>query len=116
MSRLMIITRPSLAAGFQMAGVEAYPAEDAESAQEVLEGQLAGEEINLIAIDDGLLAMMDPNFVRRMQASGRVLYMAIPGGRPLGREASRRHRIAEMIRKAIGFQITFKDETNHETE
>jgi len=32
----------------------------------------------------------------------------------LGPEASRRHRIAEMIRRAIGFHITFKGEEAEE--
>lgn len=113
MSRLLIITRPALAAGFHMAGVEAYPAEDAESAQEYLEGQLDSEDVNLVAIDDGLLALMDPAFVKRMEACSQLFYVAIPGGKPLGAEALRRHRIAEMIHKAIGFHITFRDETNN---
>lgn len=112
MSRLLVITRPALAAGFRMAGVEAFPAEDAESAQEALEGQLNSPEINLVAIDDGLLALMDPIFRKRLDLSSQLFYVALPGGRPLGPEALRRHRIAEMIHKAIGFHITFRDETN----
>jgi vacuolar-type H+-ATPase subunit F/Vma7 len=71
---------------------------------------LAAGEIGLLAIDDGLLERMDPAFVRHLETSDRLPFLAIPGGRPLGPEASRRHRIAEMIRRAIGFHITFKGE------
>lgn len=110
MSRLIIVTRPALVYGFQLAGVEAYGAEDVESAQELIENWLVTGEIGLLAIDDGLLERMDPVFVRRIETSERLPFMAIPGGRSLGPEASRKHRIAEMIRRAIGFHITFKGE------
>jgi hypothetical protein len=36
--------------------------------------------------------------------------MAIPGGQPLGIEASQRYRITALVRRAIGFHITFKGE------
>jgi len=116
MSRLLVITRPDLVAGFQLAGVNAYSTETAEAAQDLIRNWLDAGETGLLAIDDGLLAYMDPNFLRRLQTSEKLLYLAIPGGQPLGAMASQRHRIAAMIRQAIGFHITFKgEETEEET-
>ena len=112
MSRLLIITRPSLVAGFQLAGVDAYGAPDVETAQELIEAWLEAGEVGLMAIDDGLLVNIDPSFVKRMELAEQLPYIAIPGGQPLGPEASRRQRIAEMIRRAVGFHITFKGEEN----
>lgn len=116
MSRLLVVTRPALVHGFQLAGVEAYGAEDVESAQELIENWLKAGEIGLLAIDDGLLERMDPDFIRRLETSDRLPFLAIPGGQPLGPEASRKHRIAEMIRRAIGFHITFKGEETEVSE
>jgi vacuolar-type H+-ATPase subunit F/Vma7 len=110
MSRLIVLTRPELVPGFQLAGVDAYGAEDVETAQEQIEAWWIAGEAGLLAIDDGLLEKMDPVFVKRMDTFENILYVAIPAGAPLGTEASRRFRIAEMIRRAIGFQITFKGE------
>ena len=110
MSRLLILTRPSLVAGFQLAGVDAYAAEDIEAAQEIIEAWMEASEMGLMAIDDGLLTNMDPSFLKRMDSAEQLPYIAIPGGQPLGPGASRRYRIAEMIRRAIGFHITFKGE------
>lgn len=110
MSRLLILTRPPLVPGFRLAGVDAYGAEDVESAQELIEGWLMAKETGLLAIDDGLLEHMDSSFVKDLEASENLPYLVIPGGGPLGPEISRRHRIAEMIRRAIGFHITFKGE------
>lgn len=112
MSRLIVVTRPSLVTGFQLAGVDAYGADDVETAQELINGWLEAGEVGLLAIDDGLLVCMDPAFVKHLDACDQLPYLAIPGGQSLGPEASRRYRIAEMIRRAIGFHVTFKgDET-----
>jgi vacuolar-type H+-ATPase subunit F/Vma7 len=110
MSRLIILTRPELAPGFQLAGIESYFAKDVETAQELIETWIAADEEGLLAIDDGLLEKMDPAFIKRMESTGKIPFLAIPGGEPLGPESSRKHRIAEMIRRAIGFHITFKGE------
>ena len=110
MSRLLIVTRPTLVPGFHLAGVDAYGAEDVETAQELIDGWLKADEVGLLAIDDGLLEHMDPSFVKHLEASEKLPYLTIPGGGSLGLDFSRRHRIAEMIRRAIGFHITFKGE------
>jgi vacuolar-type H+-ATPase subunit F/Vma7 len=107
MSRLLVITRPELVAGFHLAGVDAYGVADVESAQELIAGWLDEEEVNLLAIDDGLLARMDPAFINRLESREHLPYLAIPGGQPLGPEASRSYRIAEIVRRAIGFHIAF---------
>ena len=107
MSQLYFVTRPGLVPGFQLAGVDAHGAEDAETAQELIAGWLDSGETGLIAIDDGLLERMDARFLKRLSESGGMLYLPIPGG-TLGPEASQRSRITALIRKAIGFHITFK--------
>jgi V/A-type H+-transporting ATPase subunit F len=110
MSRLLVITRPNLVDGFRLAGVEAYAAEDVETAQELIESWIEAGETGLLAIDDGFLERIDPVVMKRLEATGQLDYLAIPGGEPLGPEASRRHRLAQQIRRAIGFHITFKGE------
>lgn len=108
MSSLLIITRPSLVAGFHLAGVEAWAPEDVEGAQELISNWLDSSEVNLLAIDDGVLEKMDANLIKRLETSPNLYYISIPGGEALGPEASRWHRITELIRHAVGFHITFK--------
>ena len=110
MSRLFIVTRPALVAGFQLAGVETFGVEDIEAAEEMISSWLDSNEVNLLAIDDGLLEKMDPALVKRMEAANNLPFLAIPGGQPLGPEASRKYRITQLIRQAVGFHITFKGE------
>lgn len=76
MSRLLVVTRPELVHGFQLAGVDAYGAEDVESAQELIDSWLVPGEVGLLAIDDGLLESMDPAVVRRLETSDRLPFLA----------------------------------------
>lgn len=108
MSQLFVVTRPALVPGFQLAGVEAHGVEDVETAQELIGKWLDAGEAGLLALDDGLLAHMDAAFLKRLASSEYLPHLAIPGGEPLGPEASRRYRITTLIRRAIGFHITFK--------
>src|SRR5512143_2003463 len=108
MSQLFVVTRPSLVPGFQLAGVDAHGVEDVETAQGLIEQWVATGEEGRLAIDDGLLALMETSFLKRLGSAEHRPYIAIPGGQPLGPEASQRHRIAALIRRAIGFHIAFK--------
>lgn len=116
MSHLLVVTRPHLAAGFQLAGVEAYPADDFESARELLEDWLQSGLRGLCAIDEEYLEHLPRSLVQRLDRSDRLRYISIPGGRPLDRTSSRRHRIARLLRLAIGFHIAFEPEADGAAE
>ncbi len=110
MSHLLVITRPTLVTGFRLAGVEAYGAEDVESAEEQIAAWLDAGETGLLAIDESLLDRMEPGLVKRLQAAEHLPYLTIPSVQPLRAPVSRRGRIVEMLRQAIGVHITFKGE------
>jgi vacuolar-type H+-ATPase subunit F/Vma7 len=110
MSRLLILTRPNLLTGFQLTGIEAFAAGDAETAQELIGGWLEDGEEGLLAIDEDILACMEPAFLKRLQAAPYLPYLVIPGVNGASLGSTQRRRIAEMIRQAIGFHITFKSE------
>lgn len=110
MSRLLIITRPHLLPGFELARVDAFAARDVEEAAELIAELLRSREPGLLAIDDGLHALLDPALIRRLDAAEQLPHLVIPGGQPLGPEATRKYRFAEMIRRAIGYHLVFKGE------
>lgn len=110
MGRLMVITTPDLAPGFQLAGAETFAVESAREAERVLQGLLEGDEASLIALRQDLLGAMPPRLQRQIEASYRPVVMAIPGGTPTTSAEEHRRYIAELLRRAIGFHITFGTE------
>lgn len=114
MSKLFVITRPDLAVGFSLAGIEAYGAPDVETAVELIDGLLKSGESGLLAVDDALLTKMDAKFLRRLEASEQLPFLAIPGGEGAGEAIYRQRRINELTRRAIGFHSIFKTEKPEE--
>ena len=110
MSRLLVVVRPALVPGFHLAGVEAFPADDAEEAESLIGTWLEAGETGLIAIDDELLSDFDAAFRRKLEAAEQLPYLAIPSGEPRRAEGARQRRVSELIRRAIGFRITFRGE------
>lgn len=87
MSRLIVVTRTELIPGFRLAGVEAYGAEDVETAQELISSWMDNDEVNLLAIDDGLMEAMDPVFVKSLASCEHLPHLVIPGVNRLGPRA-----------------------------
>lgn len=108
MSRLLIVCRPALVPGFQLAGVDAYAAADVAEARSIIRDWLRAGEVGLLAVDESLLAQFDDEFRHRMQAAHQLPFLALPAGEPLPPETSAREMIAEMIRRAVGFHFTFQ--------
>jgi vacuolar-type H+-ATPase subunit F/Vma7 len=110
MSRLLVVTRPGLVAGFHLAGVDAFGAEDARAAQKLIARWLDMGERGLLAIDESLLAGLDPAFRQRLSRAEQLLYLALPGGDPESTSLNGRHYISALLRQALGFHITFRSE------
>ncbi len=110
MSRLLIVTCPELVSGFHLAGVEAYAAGDAAVAQRLIGGWLDKGETGLLAIDETLANEFDHAFQRRLAAADHLPHLLLPGGQAAGTERAGQRRIAALLRRAIGFQITFHGE------
>ena len=107
MGRLMVVTNPELATGFQLAGVETFAVEDVENAEELLQKLLTGNEASLIVVHRNLLQAIGPRLRRRIERSYRPIVVDIPGGLSTAPGEERRRHIIELIRRAIGYHITF---------
>lgn len=110
MGRLVVITTPDLAPGFQLAGVETLAVDGFEKAQALLRELLASEDASLIAVRQDLLRGIDPRLQRQIETSYRPIVVAIPGGTPARSGEEHQRYIVELIRRAIGFHITLGTE------
>ena len=115
MSKLCAIVRPSLVAGFQLAGVEAYGAEDIETAEDLITTWLDTGDACLLALDESLLAALNPAIAKRLDASDDVHVIGIPSSAPSAASITRGDRIARLIRRSIGVHIAFGNDSSRRT-
>jgi vacuolar-type H+-ATPase subunit F/Vma7 len=108
MAKLAVITERGLASGFALAGVEVYAVDSASAAKKVLLMLMENAEIGIIALHSGYLNEFDEATRRRVSESYRPVIVAVPVGLPMEVGEKRSEQIAEMIRRAIGFRITFR--------
>ncbi len=107
MARLVVIADMDTALGFQLAGVEVLRAEDAGSARSKLLQLLSDENVGLIAISSAFLDALDDATRRLVETGYKPVVIGFPKGGPVSAVAGRRERLAALIRRAIGFHITF---------
>lgn len=109
MSRLLVLTTPELAAGYRLAGVAtleiASPAEAADRLEALLES-----ETGVIAVHGPYFHALARPLRQRLDTLPAPLVVALPAGTPGDEARDRRERLLQMLRQAVGYEITFSDE------
>lgn len=109
MAKLTVITHPALVPGFRLAGVEVIAAEDRESARQALLRLLDEGEAGIIAVDAPYLSSLDYVTARRIEEMVKPVVVSLPLGGEVLPEQRRSRQIAELIRRAIGIRMTFRE-------
>jgi vacuolar-type H+-ATPase subunit F/Vma7 len=108
-SRLLVLTTPELATGYRLGGVAtievASPAEAAARLEELLE-----REDGVIAVHAPFFHALDRPLRRRLDALRAPLVVALPASTTAEQAQDRRQRLLQMLRQAVGYEITFGDE------
>jgi V/A-type H+-transporting ATPase subunit F len=110
MSRLIVIADQDTALGFQLAGAEVIRTLDYESGRSNLLKFLSDPTVGLIAVSSVLVEKLDDATRRRVEMSYKPVVVALPAGGPVMGFASRREYLATLIRRAVGFHLTFDRE------
>ncbi len=109
MSRLLVLTTPELAGGYRLAGV---------AVREVTSPEVAAERLEeLLESEQGVIALHAPYFDalarplrRRLDTLRAPLVVALPAGTTPEEAEDRRERLLRLLRQAVGYEITFRDE------
>lgn len=108
MGRLIVITTPDLAAGFRLAGVTTLVAEAPAALADMLTRLVEVErEDGVIAVHEPFLAALDQRLRRRLDDLVEPIVVAIPAGEQ-DRLGWRRGRLADMLQRAVGQEMTFR--------
>ncbi len=112
MTHMIIISRPEMADGFRLAGVDVRPVDRIAEAAQIITELLNAREPVVLAIDDGIFDQLDPALIRQVHRSDKTLLVTIPEGPMRVGEIKRMDRVYDMIRHATGVRIKFKGELN----
>lgn len=116
MARVVVITEPLLAPGYQLAGVETIVARSAVEAGQHLRALLASvappgtDPVGVIGVHAPYLAHLDEELQRRIEVTALPVVIALPSGATAVAGEAHRELIVRMLQRAIGYQITFAPE------
>ena len=110
MARITVIATPDLAPGFRLTGARVLVAEDAVRAERLLRQELEEGRPGVIALLEPFYHALPEDLLRRIQTEYDPLVMPLPDGLPGRGQIARRQRLAEMMRRVIGYSLTFRGE------
>jgi vacuolar-type H+-ATPase subunit F/Vma7 len=109
MSRLLILTTRELAVGYRLAGAAALEVASTDEAQAALE-ELLGHEDGVIAIHAPYFYALPRLLRRRLDGLRAPLVVPLPAASAGEHAEERRRRLLELLRQAIGYEITFGED------
>ena len=110
MSRLLVLTTRELAAGYRLAGVAALDVASSAEAATRLE-ELLDREDGVIAVHAPYFHALERSLRQRLDGLRAPLVVPLPAGTTDDQAEDRRQRLLQMLRQAVGYEITFGDET-----
>jgi vacuolar-type H+-ATPase subunit F/Vma7 len=109
MSRLLILTTHEMAVGYRLAGAAAIEVASTEETTTTLEELLATED-GVIAIHAPFFHALPRSLLAHLDSINAPLVVSIPAGTLAEHGVDRRQRLLELLRQAVGYQITFGGE------
>jgi vacuolar-type H+-ATPase subunit F/Vma7 len=104
---VVTVVPPELAAGFRLAGAVTETAADGAEAARVVQRLLAEGLEGVVVVYEPYLDSFDPGVAERTRGSLTPVVVPLPAGLREVSGDTRRARLAELLTRAVGYQITF---------
>jgi vacuolar-type H+-ATPase subunit F/Vma7 len=108
MARLVIVTTPELAPGFELSGASTVASRSAEEACRAIHELARDPETGVIGVHEPYLEALDPGLREKLERSLAPLVVVLPAGVSGPAEPRGPASLAELMRRAIGTRITFR--------
>ncbi len=110
MAHTIVITEPDLAPGYQLAGVETLIAQSSQEAYQHIETLRRAGNVSVIAVHAPYYAELEDSLRREMEKQVIPVVISLPVGLKTAAAGTHREQVRRMLRRAIGFEITFQPE------
>lgn len=102
--RLRVITRPALAAGFELAGLAVTRADDGAMAAEAIRRWAGDTNIGIVLVEDELFRALPRDLLARLDRQALPIVAPVPTPRWDERSEAEAY-ILEILRQAIGYRV-----------
>jgi vacuolar-type H+-ATPase subunit F/Vma7 len=102
--KVRVITRPSLAAGFELAGLIVERADDGHAAAAVVTRWAGDADVGVVLVDDELYTALPSDLLRRLDRQAVPVIASVPAPRWDERSDAEAY-ILEVLRQAIGYRV-----------
>ena len=109
MSRVLVLTTHELAVGYRLAGVATLEVTSPDETRAHLL-ELLQQEQGVIAVHAPYFYALGRQLRRQLDTTDRPLVVPLPAGTAAEEADDRRDQLLQMLRQALGYEITFGDE------
>lgn len=103
MARLVVVSTPSLADGFRLAGATAIGTGPA-GVSETLRSLVAQQDVGLVLVTDDLWEAVPTRLRGALENLAQPIVLGLPSG-AVGGAVVRRRLLGEMLERAIGYRV-----------
>jgi vacuolar-type H+-ATPase subunit F/Vma7 len=104
---LLAVVPAEVEAGFRLAGVETVTANSDEEAATVVGRVLEEGMEGVVAVYEAFYESLPPGLAEQSRASLSPVVIALPAGLHQMSGETRRARLADLLTRAVGYQVTF---------
>lgn len=109
-ARLVLVVPPEIGTGFRLAGAGVRLVETAPEAELAVTDLLDSGERGIVAVYEPWFRRFEPGLLSRLEASVAPVVVPVPSGLETEDPELRRARLAELLRRSVGYHITFGEE------
>jgi vacuolar-type H+-ATPase subunit F/Vma7 len=102
--KVRVVMRPSLAAGFELAGLTVTRADDGHAAADVVRQWVADPDVGVVLVDNELYSALPSDLLRRLEHQAVPVVASVPAPRWDERSDAETY-ILEILRQAIGYRV-----------
>lgn len=102
--RVRVLSRPMLAAGYELAGLAVTRVDDGATAGEAVKRLAADAEVGIILVDDALYRALPRDLLARLDRRALPVIAPVPAPRWDERSEAEAY-ILEILRQAIGYRV-----------
>jgi V/A-type H+-transporting ATPase subunit F len=105
MHKFVVVTDRDSAAGFRLAGVDAFEATGPDDAKGIITSLINKDDMGIVAVNEDFLTLLDEKLREKLEKLHRPIIVPIPSR---SKGADRRSYIERLLRKAIGYNVVMR--------